>query len=106
MLRTPIPESRTTDVRDLTAAERPSGSTVGSTGIPAGLSVRFVPPKHVHTGDVFHVSARLEHAGSAPLLVSQRHSAPTGLPLDRIRRRHSRVDRSGTSHCEHPSPLH
>ncbi len=71
MLRTPIPEFRTTDVRDLAAAERPSGSTVGSTGIPAGLSVRFVPPKHVHTGDVFHVSARLEHAGSAPLLVSR-----------------------------------
>jgi hypothetical protein len=71
MLQTPVPASRTTDLGDLAAAERPSGATVASTGIPAGLSVRFAPPKYVHAGDVFHVSTRVEHAGSAPLVVSQ-----------------------------------
>ena len=71
MLETPVPESRITDGRDLATAERPSGTTVGSTGIPAGLSVRFVPPENVHTGDVFHVSTRVEHSGSAPLVASR-----------------------------------
>ena len=102
MLETPVPESRITDGRDLATAERPSGSTVGSTGIPAGLSVRFVPPKNVHTGDVFHVSTRVEHSGSAPLVASRDHPAPTGLPLDRTRRGFSRIDRAGRAVANPP----
>lgn len=71
MLKTPMPDPRATDDHGLARAKRPPGSTAYSDGIPAGLSIRFLPPKTIHAGDVFYVPTRVEHSGTAPLVVSR-----------------------------------
>ncbi len=49
----------------------PAASTTASPGVPAGLSVRFVPPQTIRPGDVTYVSARIEHHGTEPLTRSE-----------------------------------
>ena len=70
ILKTLMPESEAPDDRGLGSADRPLSATGQSDGVPAGLSVRFIPPDKIRAGDVFYVPTRLEHSGNAPLVAS------------------------------------
>ena len=83
ILAAPLPMGQQNAISRLRNAKCAIGATKGSGGIPAGISIRFEPPKAIHAGDVLFVPARVEHGGLTPLDSHAQRRHKPGIPLDR-----------------------